>query len=164
LFALASRADLAGALRRLFDGEPVNATEGRAALHTALRGDLSSAPAARAAHGDALGRAYDRMRAMVAGSNQVGSTHVVSIGIGGSDLGPRLVVDALAAAIADRACTSCPMSTAMQRSACLPDSIPRAPPRSWSPRASAPRKPCSTARSCATGSAATSGCTRSAPT
>jgi glucose-6-phosphate isomerase len=96
LFALASRADLAGALRRLFDGEPVNATEGRAALHTALRGDRSVAPAARAAHGDALA-ARDRMRAMVARIESGGIDDVVSIGIGGSDLGPRLVVDALAA-------------------------------------------------------------------
>lgn len=95
LFDLARRADLAGALHRLFDGEPVNATEGRAALHTALRGDLSPAPAARAAHGDALA-ARGRMRAMVERLESGGITDVVSIGIGGSDLGPRLVVDALA--------------------------------------------------------------------
>ena len=47
LFALAGRMDLAGAMRRLLDGETVNATEGRAALHTALRGDASAAPVAR---------------------------------------------------------------------------------------------------------------------
>jgi glucose-6-phosphate isomerase len=95
LFDLGRRADLAGALRRLFDGEPVNATEERAALHTALRGDLSQAPAARAAHADALA-ARERMRALVARFESSGITDVVSIGIGGSDLGPRLVVDALA--------------------------------------------------------------------
>jgi len=95
LFDLARRADLTGALRRLFDGEPVNATEGRAALHTALRGDLSQAPAARAAHADAAA-ARARMRALVAEIEAGDIADVVSIGIGGSDLGPRLVVDALA--------------------------------------------------------------------
>ena len=34
----ARQADLAAAFRRLFDGEKVNVTEDRAALHTALRG------------------------------------------------------------------------------------------------------------------------------
>lgn len=96
LFALARRADLAGALRRLADGAPVNATEGRAALHTALRGALSQAPAARAAHADALA-ARERMRALAARIGAAGIVDVVSIGIGGSDLGPRLAVDALAA-------------------------------------------------------------------
>ncbi|MBN8225341.1 MAG: glucose-6-phosphate isomerase, partial [Xanthomonadales bacterium] len=50
LLGLGRQRDLAGAFRRLFDGEKVNVTEGRAALHTALRGDLSPAPAAREAH------------------------------------------------------------------------------------------------------------------
>jgi glucose-6-phosphate isomerase len=95
LFELARRARLTVALRDLFDGRPVNATEGRGALHTALRGDLSQAEAARAAHGDAL-EARERMRALVARVESGGIDDVVSVGIGGSDLGPRLVVDALA--------------------------------------------------------------------
>lgn len=47
LLAQGEGADLAGAFRRLFDGEKVNVTEGRAALHTALRGQNSrpSSPA-----------------------------------------------------------------------------------------------------------------------
>lgn len=95
LLDIAARADFAGALRRLFDGQPVNATEGRAALHTALRGDLSTAVAARDAHREAA-QARVRMRALVEGLQARGVTDVVSVGIGGSDLGPRLVVDALA--------------------------------------------------------------------
>jgi len=95
LFAIAERAGLAGAMRRLLDGAIVNPTEGRAALHGALRGDNSMAQAACAARAQALA-AQARMRAL---SGQLGAsdvTDIVSIGIGGSDLGPRLVVDALA--------------------------------------------------------------------
>ena len=95
LFAMARERDFAGALRRLFDGEPVNTTEGRAALHTALRSDLSTAAVAREAHAEAA-QARQRMAALVAQLEAGGVTDVVSIGIGGSDLGPRLAVDALA--------------------------------------------------------------------
>lgn len=43
LLQLAAERDVAGGFQRLFRGETVNLTEGRAALHTALRGDLSGA-------------------------------------------------------------------------------------------------------------------------
>jgi glucose-6-phosphate isomerase len=68
------------ALRRLFEGDTVNPTESRPALHTALRSDLGESPAACAA----------------CALLTAGVTDVISVGIGGSDLGPRLVVDALA--------------------------------------------------------------------
>src|SRR5690606_33924813 len=77
------------------DGETVNATEGRAALHTALRGDGSQAPFARECSKQAR-QARGRMAELVAAVAASGVTDVVSVGIGGSDLGPRLVVDALA--------------------------------------------------------------------
>jgi len=95
LFALGERCDFAGALQRLADGETVNPTEHRAALHTALRGELSSAPAAREAAAQAR-QARAQMSALVAELTASNITDIVSIGIGGSDLGPRLVVDALA--------------------------------------------------------------------
>ena len=95
LFALAAEADLAGAMQRQLDGEIVNSTEGRAALHTALRGGLSLAAAGP--HAQAR-RARERMQALVASLQASAVTDVVSVGIGGSDLGPRLVVDALAPA------------------------------------------------------------------
>lgn len=94
LWALARDADFGGALWRLVDGDEVNATEGRAALHTALRGNLSQATAARNAHADALATRA-RMRGMVDALAASDVTDVVSVGIGGSDLGPRMVVDAL---------------------------------------------------------------------
>jgi glucose-6-phosphate isomerase len=95
LFKLASDADFGGALRRLADGAPVNVTEGRAALHTALRGDLSAAPTARDAHAEAMA-ARARMRELIDALTATDVTDIVSVGIGGSDLGPRMVVDALA--------------------------------------------------------------------
>ena len=95
LFALAQAADFHGAMRRLVDGERVNVTEERAALHTALRGDLSAAPYARECA--ALAReARACMATLVEGLAVEGVTDIVSVGIGGSDLGPRLVADALA--------------------------------------------------------------------
>ena len=95
LFALAAEADLAGAMQRQLDGEIVNSTEGRAALHTALRGGLSLAAAGP--HAQAR-RTRERIQALVASLQASAVTDVVSVGIGGSDLGPRLVVDALAPA------------------------------------------------------------------
>lgn len=95
LFAFARERDFSGALRRLFDGGPVNPTEGRAALHTALRSDLSTAAVARDAHSEAA-NARLRMAKLVAQLEAGNVTDIVSVGIGGSDLGPRLAVDALA--------------------------------------------------------------------
>lgn len=95
LFALAEDAGFAQAMHRLVDGETVNVTEGRAALHTALRGEVSAAPTARECA--ALARdARNGMRALVDALSASDVTDIVSVGIGGSDLGPRLVVDALA--------------------------------------------------------------------
>ena len=95
LFALAAEAGFAEAMRRLVDGATVNPTEGRAALHTALRGELSDSSVAR--ESAALARdARTRMAALVDALSASEVTDVVSVGIGGSDLGPRLVADALA--------------------------------------------------------------------
>lgn len=95
LIDAAAEADVGGRLRALFDGEQVNATEGRAALHTALRSGLSTSASACQAHATAL-EARARMRALIADIEASGVTDVVSVGIGGSDLGPRFVVDAIA--------------------------------------------------------------------
>ncbi|HZX80708.1 MAG TPA: glucose-6-phosphate isomerase [Lysobacter sp.] len=95
LFELGESLDFAGRLRALFDGEQVNVTESRPALHTALRGNLGKTPVARESHGVAR-EARGRMREVVEAIASSGVTDVVSVGIGGSDLGPRLAVDALA--------------------------------------------------------------------
>lgn len=100
LFDLAEAADLGGAIHRLFGGEQVNATEGRAALHTALRSDLADGVQVREASAQAR-EARARMAMLVDEVRATGVTDVVSVGIGGSDLGPRLVVDALHDAFSD---------------------------------------------------------------
>lgn len=82
---LASAADLAGWRARLADGAMVNQSEGRAATHMALRD-----PAARAQHQPMLDLAAD-IRAGRLGP----VTHLIHIGIGGSALGPQLLLDAL---------------------------------------------------------------------
>lgn len=94
LFSLADEAGVESALKRLFAGEPVNPTEGRAALHTALRSNLSDSAVAHEAHAQAAS-VRTRMRELIAGLDASGVTDIVSVGIGGSDLGPRLIVDAL---------------------------------------------------------------------
>jgi glucose-6-phosphate isomerase len=94
LLALGVERDLPGAMRRLIDGEQVNTSEGRPALHTALRGDAGQGAAALAARAEAidgLARMHEAAAALLA----QGVTDIVSVGIGGSDLGPRFVVEAL---------------------------------------------------------------------
>ncbi len=95
LAALAALADTAGldaARKRLFAGEIVNPTEGRAATHSAERGegDAETVHVSRMLH--------DRMRALI-DAIEMGALgeirHILHIGIGGSALGPDLLVDAL---------------------------------------------------------------------
>ncbi|UVO52594.1 glucose-6-phosphate isomerase [Sphingomonas sp. SUN039] len=76
----------------LFGGGIVNPSEGRAAEHTAQRGE-------GAAESVALAKMlHDRMRALIDAieGDALGPVrHIVHIGIGGSALGPDLIVDAL---------------------------------------------------------------------
>ncbi len=103
LVALARERDVPGAVERLFTGQPVNNTEGRAALHTALRGDerVTAGGEDVLAH---VQRCRERMRSFataVRDGSWKGATgqpvrHVLALGIGGSYLGPKLAVEALA--------------------------------------------------------------------
>jgi len=82
----------------LFAGRVVNPTEGRPALHAALRGvgGDASVAAAVTAQRARLAELAGRLRAGgVAGFRDSAIGTLVCIGIGGSDLGPRLVHDAL---------------------------------------------------------------------
>jgi glucose-6-phosphate isomerase len=84
---------------RMLAGEPVNVTEGRAALHVALRGGAAggSGIAREVATQLAEMRRFVRgVRAgRIRGATRRAYTDVVNLGIGGSDLGPRLACDAL---------------------------------------------------------------------
>ena len=89
---LAKASGLAAKRDALFGGEVVNVTEGRAVEHTAERGEGNpeSVATARASHA--------RMRALIDAieAEALGPIrHVLHIGIGGSALGPDLLVDAL---------------------------------------------------------------------
>ncbi|MEW6694050.1 MAG: glucose-6-phosphate isomerase [Pseudomonadota bacterium] len=86
-------------------GEAINVTEGRAALHVALRGSDMPDPPWGA---DIAATVRSELRRFLAAAEAIRSGHwrghrgqritdVVNLGIGGSDLGPRMAVQALAA-------------------------------------------------------------------
>ncbi len=84
--------DFEGARGRLFGGDIVNPSEKRAAEHTAERGHGLPESVARAAAG------HRRMRALIDAieAEALGPVrHILHLGIGGSALGPALLVDAL---------------------------------------------------------------------
>ena len=108
LVGLAEAADLDGFRRRMFAGEMVNPTEHRAAMHMALRAPADAGLRATLAGGtddaSALAAAERaRMRDFVTavhagektGATGARFTHVLTIGIGGSDLGPLVATEAL---------------------------------------------------------------------
>jgi glucose-6-phosphate isomerase len=104
LLDLIREADVKGWIEKMFRGEKINVTEGRAVLHIALR-NRSNSPII--VDGEdvmpAVNGVLDRMRSFTE-SVQTGAwkgytgkavTDVVNIGIGGSDLGPVMVTEAL---------------------------------------------------------------------
>src|SRR5690606_24962233 len=104
LMQLARECQLDRAIEMMFSGKPINETEGRAVLHTALRNRSGSPVVVDGADiMPDIQAVLDRMRNF---SNRVISgewkgytgqeiTDVVNIGIGGSDLGPVMVSEAL---------------------------------------------------------------------
>ncbi|QWD29495.1 glucose-6-phosphate isomerase [Polynucleobacter paneuropaeus] len=94
LFALAHKSGLEQFITDLFAGKHVNASENRAALHSALR-NLSKSPVLLDGE-DVMPAVSDVWRRIDSLCNQwVGVTDVIHIGIGGSDFGPRLAIEAL---------------------------------------------------------------------
>ncbi len=90
--SLAKAQELTARRDDLFSGRIINPSEGRAAEHTAERGEgaAESVQRAKAFHG--------RMRSLIDAieAGAMGDIrHVLHIGIGGSALGPNLLVDAL---------------------------------------------------------------------
>lgn len=100
LMELARVAGLADAIQALFDGQPVNHTEGRMALHTALRlRDEELPPAVADVVLDTRRRLFAAVARIQSGEWK-GYTGkridtIVNLGVGGSDLGPNMAVDAL---------------------------------------------------------------------
>jgi len=104
LFALAREMKLEDAIRQMFTGDPINATEGRSVLHTALRNRsnhpiLVNGKDVMPDVNRVLGQMKDFSNRLQTGAftgftgKQI--NNVVNIGIGGSDLGPNMVCEAL---------------------------------------------------------------------
>ncbi|WP_422776389.1 glucose-6-phosphate isomerase [Pseudomonas mediterranea] len=104
LVGLANEVDLKGAIKALFEGEIINASENRPALHTALRRPVGDRLLVNGVNvmpdvhkvlnqiTDLVGRIHD---GLWRGYTEKPITDVVNIGIGGSFLGPELVSEAL---------------------------------------------------------------------
>ena len=104
LIELANEVDLKDAIEKQFSGDVINVTEGREVLHTALR---STSDEALLVNGKNIKpQIQSALRKIKSFSNKVISgkwkgytgksiTDVVNIGIGGSDLGPDMVVESL---------------------------------------------------------------------
>ncbi|WP_026897104.1 glucose-6-phosphate isomerase [Daejeonella oryzae] len=106
LIDLARECKLEQAIEAMFSGEKINETENRAVLHTALRNPAQEGLIIEGQ--DILKDIHDVLKQMETFSAQViggewkGGTgkairHIVNIGIGGSDLGPIMVTEALKA-------------------------------------------------------------------
>ncbi len=104
LLDLASETHLKEAILQYFNGDIINQTENRAVLHTALR--LPENADINVDQKNIIPEIYQVKNKIKAFSNQIISgerkgytgkvfTDVVNIGIGGSDLGPAMVVEAL---------------------------------------------------------------------
>ncbi|HDS4145572.1 TPA: glucose-6-phosphate isomerase [Escherichia coli] len=101
---LAKECDLAGAIKSMFSGEKINRTENRAVLHVALR-NCSNTPILVDGKDvmPEVNAVLEKMKtfseAIISGEwkGYTGKaiTDVVNIGIGGSDLGPYMVTEAL---------------------------------------------------------------------
>jgi glucose-6-phosphate isomerase len=106
LRSLATERGLADQIRAMFRGEPVNVSEGRAALHVALRMPRSRSLVVGGV--DVVKEVHEELDRFTAFAEQVRSGEragaagrriraVVNIGIGGSDLGPAMTCEALRA-------------------------------------------------------------------
>ncbi len=103
LFGMCESSGLAARRDAMFEGRPINETEGRAVLHTALR-NLDGRPV-RVGGEDVMPGVLAALDAMSAFAREVREgrfegqggriTDVVNIGIGGSDLGPAMAHRAL---------------------------------------------------------------------
>ncbi|WP_372801735.1 glucose-6-phosphate isomerase [Lutibacter sp.] len=104
LLELANEVDLKGAIKAYFSGEKINVTENRAVLHTALRNQNNQEIVVDGIN--VMPEVKETLLKMEAFTNKVVSgtwkgytnktiTDVVNIGIGGSDLGPDMIVESL---------------------------------------------------------------------
>ena len=105
LLQLANHADLEAKIKSMFAGDPINTTEGRAVLHTALRAQSGSPivvdgvdvlPEIRSIRHQMEIFAKGVRSGEIQSADGGRFTDVINIGIGGSDLGPAMATLALA--------------------------------------------------------------------
>ena len=103
LLALAEESAVMPQAQAMFRGEPINTTEQRAVLHVALRGSHVPNPPWGAEISKQVGQELLRVcmfaekvrEGQLKGHEGDAITDVVNLGIGGSDLGPRMTTEAL---------------------------------------------------------------------
>ncbi len=104
LIELANEVSLKEAIEQYFGGDIINATEGRAVLHTALRGKASDSvvvdgvnvmPQVNEVKKHIKSFSEEIISGSKTGHTGKAFTDIVNIGIGGSDLGPVMVTEAL---------------------------------------------------------------------
>lgn len=106
LIDLANETELKSAIEAMFTGEKINVTEGRAVLHTALRNRANTPvmvdgkdvmPEVNAVLEKMKNFCYKIISGEWKGYTGKPITDIVNIGIGGSDLGPVMITEALGA-------------------------------------------------------------------
>jgi len=104
LIELADEVNLKDGIKRMFSGEIINATENRAVLHSALRNKSKNPvlvegknvmPEVEASLKKLENFSESVISGKFKGYTGKAITDIVNVGIGGSDLGPRMVVEAL---------------------------------------------------------------------
>ncbi|MBQ1275618.1 MAG: glucose-6-phosphate isomerase [Flavobacteriales bacterium] len=104
LYSLADETELRDAIEKMFTGDKINQTEGRAVLHTALRNRANTPvmvdgvdvmPGVNAVLEQMKNFCEKVISGQWKGYTGKEITDVVNIGIGGSDLGPLMVTEAL---------------------------------------------------------------------
>jgi glucose-6-phosphate isomerase len=104
LIELANESDLKDAIQKYFSGDIINVTENRAVLHTALRDSSSEKILVDSINikpeiNNALDKIKQFSEKIISGQwkgfTNKSITDIVNIGIGGSDLGPDMIVESL---------------------------------------------------------------------
>ncbi|QNJ99030.1 glucose-6-phosphate isomerase [Constantimarinum furrinae] len=95
LIQLAEEVQLKEAIQQQFSGEKINVTEDRAVLHTALRDLSAMKPEIKGALKQMKAFSEKIIRGTHMGYSGKAITHIVNVGIGGSNLGPAMVMEAM---------------------------------------------------------------------
>lgn len=95
LTELAEECKISDSIKMLFDGDKINETEGRSVLHTELRNFKTSNSSIVADREKIKSFSSKIIDGTIKGYTGKKFTDVVNIGIGGSDLGPKMAVEAL---------------------------------------------------------------------